>query len=51
MEEAADRIAAMKTAGDGLLPFMRSCDDCTCAGKCDCGLTDAIQKWKDASHD
>jgi len=59
MEEAADRLAAMKAAGDGLERFVQDNhhDECEVFVRraanrpCDCGLIDAIQKWKDASHD
>jgi hypothetical protein len=56
IRQAADRLAAMKAAGDGLERFLEHEPDCPATNwsheaECSCGLTDAIQKWKDVSHD
>ena len=52
--EAADRIAAMKAAGDGLGPFAGHQLECRMGMRlgrqyCTCGLTAALKQWKEAS--
>jgi hypothetical protein len=57
MREAADRLTAMKAAGDGLAGFVRHVGGCR-AGiwpnhghPCDCGITAALKQWKEASDE
>ena len=51
--EAADRLTAMKAAGDGLRWFVGHTRICAANmfmdEGCTCGLTDAIKQWKEAS--
>jgi len=54
--EAADRLTAMKAAGDGLAGFAGHKDDChevlAAWGEveaCSCGYTEAWKQWKEAS--
>ncbi len=56
IDEAADRITAMKAAGDGLAGFAGHTDDCRAVlaawgeiEACSCGYTDAWKQWKEAS--
>lgn len=54
LDEAADRLTAMKAAGDGLAGFAGHKLEC-CMGKrlgrqyCTCGMTDKLKQWKEAS--
>ncbi len=53
--ETADRLTAMKAAGDGLAGLAVHTKQCPIikgwgqAGNCTCGLTDALKQWKEAS--
>ncbi len=52
--EAADRLTAMKAAGDALAGFVSHEPDCPANNwirqvPCTCGLTAALKQWKESS--
>lgn len=54
IRQAADRLTAMKAAGDGLAGFAGHSEDCASNDwkrpcPCDCLLGEAIKQWKEAS--